>query len=112
MNILNNIKHWAYLCEDEETKLFQNESERYVLTMNKVIEALDKMIKEDGNTNIDYFLHYPCIAPGKIAISSEPESIESFSLIENFTNKANGKGQIYPITLMDSSEVPIYYSAI
>lgn len=73
---------------------------------------LDKMIKEDGNTNIDYFLHYPCIAPGKIAISSEPESIESFSLIENFTNKANGKGQIYPITLMDSSEVPVYYSAI
>ena len=46
MNISNNIKHWAYLCEDEETKLFQNESERYVLTMNKVIEALDKMLKE------------------------------------------------------------------
>lgn len=73
---------------------------------------LDKMIKEDGNTNIDYFLHYPCIAPGKIAISSEPESIKSFSLIENFTNKANGKGQIYPITLVTSLEIPVYYSAI
>ena len=75
---------------------------------------IEKMINEDGNTSVDYFLHYPCIAPGKIAISTEPENIESFSLIENYTNELDGKGQIYPITLesRNSNQSYNYYSAI
>lgn len=75
---------------------------------------IEKMINEDGNTSVDYFLHYPCIAPGKIAISTEPENIESFSLIENYTNELDGKGQIYPITLESKNDNQSYnyYSAI
>ena len=75
---------------------------------------IEKMINEDGNTSVDYFLHYPCIAPGKIAISTEPENIESFSLIENYTNELDGKGQIYPITLesRNNNQSYNYYSAI
>ena len=75
---------------------------------------IEKMINEDGNTSVNYFLHYPCIAPGKIAISTEPENIESFSLIENYTNVLNGKGQIYPITLesRNNNQSYNYYSAI
>lgn len=75
---------------------------------------IEKMINEDGNTSVDYFLHYPCIAPGKIAISTEPENIESFSLIENYTNELDGKGQIYPITLesKNNNQSYNYWSAI
>lgn len=75
---------------------------------------IEKMINEDGNTSVDYFLHYPCIAPGKIALSTEPENIESFSLIENYTNILDGKGQIYPITLesKNNNQSYNYWSAV
>lgn len=95
-NIVNNIS--ILYKEDPEDNIYKY----YQFACDNLESSnidLDQMIINDANTEIDYFLHYPCIAPGNIAITTEPESIESFSLIENYTNEINKKGQIYPITL-------------
>lgn len=71
----------------------------------------EKMIQQDGSNGINYFLHYPSIAPGSLAISTEPETIDSFSLAENLTNVTqDGIGQIYPITLEKQGDSESLYS--
>lgn len=70
----------------------------------------EKMIQQDGSNGINYFLHYPSIAPGSLAISTEPETIDSFSLAENLTNaKEDGIGQIYPITIENQANTASQY---
>ena len=111
-NIVNNL-NIIY----KDNFLFDNYQKYYQFAYDDFSNSnvdIEKMINEDGNTSVDYFLHYPCIAPGKIAISTEPENIESFSLIENYTNVLDGKGQIYPITLesKNNNQSYNYWSAI